>query len=197
MSIDAIVTRRSIRKFRPDAVPLSVIQEILEAARVAPSGKNDQPWEFVVLGGEEKERFCACMEAGLRRETEKPLLPESHGGLADAWNTLRIMRQAPITIAVLNRFEGTPFAEIGKGRRIGEIIATQSIGAAIQNMLLRAEDLGIGTLWIGNTIFAYPELAAFLETEHQLVAAVSLGYADEKPNARPRRPLESMVTYRL
>ncbi len=142
MRIDAIVTRRSIRKFRPDAVPLSVIQEILEAARVAPSGKNDQPWEFVVLGGEEKERFCACMEAGLRRETEKPLLPESHGGLADAWNTLRMMRQAPITIAVLNRFEGTPFAEIGKGRRIGEIIATQSIGAAIQNMLLKAEDLG-------------------------------------------------------
>ncbi len=197
MSTDAMNTRRSIRKFRPDAVPLAAVNAVLEAARVAPSGKNAQPWEFVVLGGEPKAAFLDCMEAGLRREMETPLLPESRAGLPDAWNTLRIMRQAPILVAVLNRYGRTPFEALDAERHVSEIVNTQSIGAAIQNMLLKAEDLGLGSLWIANTVFAYPELTAFLETEHQLVAAVSLGYADEKPNARPRRPLEDMVTYRL
>ena len=197
MGMDAIYTRRSIRKFRPDALPRDVIDAILDAARVAPSGKNAQPWRFVVLGGESKAAFCACMEAGLQREADAPLLPESRGGLPDAWHTLGIMRQAPVLVAVLNCCDGSPFAPSSAGERVSELVNTQSIGAAIQNMLLKAEDLSVGSLWIANTFFAYPELTAFLETERQLVAAVALGYAGEQPNARPRKPLESLVTYRL
>ena len=60
MGMDAIYTRRSIRKFRPDALPRDVIDAVLDAARVAPSGKNAQPWRFVVLGGEAKAAFCAA-----------------------------------------------------------------------------------------------------------------------------------------
>lgn len=197
MQSDVIYTRRSIRKFRPDALSLTVINEILDAARVAPSGKNAQPWRFVVLGGESKTEFCDCMEAGLRRETDDPLLPEFRGGLPDARNTLRIMRQAPVLVAVLNCRDSSPFAPVFADSHVSELINTQSIGAAIQNMLLKAKELDVGSLWIANTCFAYPELTAFLKTTYQLVAVVALGYAGEQPDARPRQSLEDLVTYRL
>lgn len=63
-------------------------------------------------------------------------------------------------------------------------------------MLLAAQELGIGTLWIANTCFAYQELVSYLQTQHQLVGAVALGYPDETPPQRPRKPLEDIVEYR-
>ena len=65
-----------------------MIDAILDAARVAPSGKNAQPWRFVVLGGESKAAFCACMEAGLQREADAPLLPEPEAKAAAVRITL-------------------------------------------------------------------------------------------------------------
>ena len=197
MRIDPIYTRRSIRKFRPDNLPRDVIERILDAARVAPSGKNEQPWQFAVLGGETKAAFLDCMEAGLRREESSPLLPGSEKGLPDAWNTLRIMRQAPVIVAVVNPYGSSPFEEIPVEKRVSELVQTQSIGAAVQNMLLAAQALSVGSLWIGNTFFAYPELTDFLGLNGQLTAAVALGYAGEQPYARPRKPLEHIVLYRL
>ena len=53
----AVTTRRSVRKFKPDPVPEALIREILEAARWSPSWGNTQPWEIVVISGESLERF--------------------------------------------------------------------------------------------------------------------------------------------
>ena len=77
-----------------------------------------------------------------------------------------------------------------------EICDSLSIGASIQNMLLRATELGLGSLWIGNTCFAYTEIVEYLKTEDQLVGSVSLGYAAESPAARPRKDWEEVVEFR-
>ena len=66
--MDAISDRRSIRKYSDREVSLEVINEILDAARVAPSGKNNQPWHFIVLGGDSKKEFLDAMRRGLKRE---------------------------------------------------------------------------------------------------------------------------------
>ena len=63
-------------------------------------------------------------------------------------------------------------------------------------MLLKAAALGLGSLWIANTCFAYPELTAYLRTDAQLVCAVSLGYPDEAPAARPRKSSGDVTEYR-
>ena len=63
-------------------------------------------------------------------------------------------------------------------------------------MLLKATALGLGSLWIANTCFAYPELTAYLRTDAQLVCAVSLGYPDEAPAARPRKSSGDVTEYR-
>ncbi len=69
-------------------------------------------------------------------------------------------------------------------------------GASIQNLLLAATDKGIGSLWICDIYFAYPELSAWLGEEGQLVAAVALGYPEESPAPRPRKPLEEILRWR-
>jgi len=198
MGIDAIYNRRSIRKYKPDKVSIDILNEILEAGRAAPSGKNKQPWKFFVYGGEKKEELLSAMKSGIERERKgQAFLPDSRAGLPDAWNTLRIMKEAPVIIMVLNTEGKSPFDCIMADERVTEIVDTLSIGAAIENMLLKAEDLGIGTLWIANTCFAYPELIKYMNTEKQLVGAIALGYANEKPEARPRKKLSDIVEYYL
>lgn len=78
-------------------------------------------------------------------------MPESDYGLPDAGNTLRIMREAPVLIVVMNLYGKSLFEDITADERVTEIVDSLSIGAAIQNMFLEAERLEIGTLWIANT----------------------------------------------
>lgn len=194
---DPIFTRRSIRRFLKREVPAELINKMLEAAIQAPSAKNRQPWRFIVLGGSHKAEFEQCMERGLlREETGKTILPGSGFGLPDAWNTLRIIKEAPALITVVNTNGKSSFVPVDSDDRVTEICDTLSIGAAVQNMLLTAEELGLGTLWIANTCFAYRELTELLKTGGQLVGAVAVGYAGESPTARPRKSLDEIVEYR-
>lgn len=63
-------------------------------------------------------------------------------------------------------------------------------------MLLAAEDKRVGSLWICDTYFAYPEISEWLHTSGDFLAAVALGYPSETPTARPRRPLEEVIKWR-
>ena len=77
-----------------------------------------------------------------------------------------------------------------------ELCDSLSIGAAIENMILTATSYGLGTLWIANTCFAYNELIDFIETDSQLTGIVAIGFANEAPDKRPRKPLTDIVEYR-
>lgn len=195
--MEAISMRRSIRKYKSDPVSQEDIEKVLRAATLAPSAKNSQPWKFLVYRGDSKEKILDEMEKGLIRERDgRSLLPESRYGLPDAFHTLRIMRQAPVLIMVLNTDGFSPYEPITTDDRVSEICDSLSIGAAIQNMLLTATEMGLGTLWIANTCFAYEELVEFIGTEHQLAGAVSLGFPDEMPKARPRKDISEVIEYR-
>lgn len=196
--IKAIENRRSIRKYKEIPVQIETINKIISAGILAPSGKNRQPWNFIVVAGKEKKNMLKAFQNGIDREKNgNALLPGSKAGIADAQNTLNIMKQAPIAIFVLNKENGSPFQKLGNDDKVAEIVNIQSIGAAIENMLLVAEDLGLGTLWVGNTFFAYSELCQWLNTDKQLIAAIAIGYPDEKPASRPRKKLQDIVEYRL
>lgn len=198
MTIDSIYDRRSIRKFQEKDVSVELLNHILDAGRAAPSAKNRQPWKYIVFGNERKKELLKAMEEGLERE-EKGIteIPKSGYGIPDAKNTLNIMKEAPIIIVVLNTNAKSPFLQIDNDERISEICDTLSIGASIENMLLVAEEIGLGTLWIANTCFAYPELVTYLNTEEQLVGAIAVGYANESPGQRPRKEMDEIVEFRL
>lgn len=194
--IHAVTARRSIRKYKSDEVPLPYIEEILKAGTLAPSSKNRQPWRFTVVQGKAKKEMLSAMERGLNRERKNPLLPGSVKLLKGAEYTLSIMKQAPVIIFVANR-NGTDIRkDLDTEERIYEICNAQSIGAAIENMTLTATELGLGSLWICDTYFAYEELTEWLGTEGALYAALAVGYADESPAPRPRKDISSITEWR-
>lgn len=194
--LQTMADRRSIRRYKKKAVPRPVIEQILLAGSLAPSSKNRQPWRFIVLSKNAKEGFLEAMARGLKREKERPLLPQSVPFLKGAEHTLKIMQQAPVIIAVINPL-GRAFGQtLSDEERISESCNAQSIGAAIENMSLAAAALGVGSLWIGDTYFAYPELLEYLQAKGELAAAFLLGYPDEAPAARPRQPLSGLIEWR-
>ena len=151
----------------------------------------------IVYQGEEKDKLVEVMRHGINSEKiTHELMPEWAFAIPDAENTVRIMQEAPCLIAVLNTNQYTPFASIGREKRIVEICDSLSIGAAVENMILTATGYGLGTLWIANTCFAYNELIEFIGTDNQLTGIVAVGAANEAPPKRPRKALRDVVEYR-
>ena len=179
-TLDAIAARRSIREFKSDPIPNEALQAILTAAIQAPSGKNRQPWRFVVVQGDRRADMVRIMREGIARAKAQGENVGSSEGSAS------VMEQAPVTVFVLNPHGLHPWLTRSIDQMFQDVINIQSIGAAIQNMLLAAQDMGIGSLWICDVFVAYDELLNWLEEKSQMIAAVSLGYADEDPEARPR-----------
>lgn len=185
-TLDAIYGRRSIRSFKPDPVKRELVEKILEAAVKAPSAMNAQPWRFAVIKGGRKAEFIEGLRRSLSRQIKKPG--------ASVWHTVDCMEKAPVLILVFNaksRANGT----IRLFSSVLDVLHIQSIGASIENMLLAAHDLGLGTLWIGNVFYATRNVCRFAGRKEQLIAAISLGYPDEDPSARPRKPLSEMVEW--
>lgn len=192
-----IIERRSIRKYKEDAIKKDDLETIIQAGILAPSAKNRQPWKYIVYTDMAKDNLLDAMEKGLIRERDgKKLLPKSQYGLPDAFHTLKVMREAPVLIIIENSNGISPYTDIDADARITEICDTLSIGASVQNILLTATELGYGTLWIANTCFAYHELADHIGIKGQLVGAISLGVANEQPNPRPRKDISQVVEFR-
>ena len=186
-TIEAIAARRSIRAFKDEVLPEEAVTKILTAASQAPSGKNRQPWRFVVIGVEKRAEMV-----GVMRDTIAACKSRGEDTGSAEW-TANVMEQAPLTVFVFNAHGIDPWLEHSTDQIFQELVDVQSIGAAVQNMLLAAMDLGIGSLWIADVLDAATELKAWLKEKGQLVAAVSFGMPDESPAARPRKPLEEIV----
>ena len=184
-ALQAIAQRRSIRRFKDTPIPDEVMEKILTAAIQAPSGKNAQPWRFVVIQEDERAEMVRIMRDAIER------VRAQDGDIGSSAWTANIMEQAPVTVFVFNaNAENTPGREW-----TSNVVDVQSIGAAIQNMLLAAWELGIGSLWICDVFYAYAELCEWLGETREMIAAVSLGYADESPAARPRKPIDEVTRW--
>jgi nitroreductase len=188
-TLNAIAERRSIRKFKDTPIPDETLQTILMAGMQAPSGKNRQPWRFIVVRGDKRGEMIRLMHEGIANGKAQGRDP----GSAE-WSVL-VMEQAPVTVFIFNPFGAQPWLPHSIDQMFNEVVDIQSIGAAIQNMLLAAEDLGLGSLWICDVFSAYEELCQWLDEKGEMIAAVSLGYPDESPAARSRKPISEIVRF--
>lgn len=101
------------------------------------------------------------------------------------------MKEAPVVIIVMNTNGQSPYEDIDADGRVMEICDSLSIGASIQNMLLKATEIGLGTLWIANTCFAYEKM------NHVINAMGKLNRCRcEAPQKRLRKTLEEILEYR-
>jgi len=188
-TLHAIAQRRSIRKFKADAIPEETLRQILLAATQAPSGKNKQPWHFVVVREDKRAEMVRIMREAIARFAEQGVDTGS-----SKW-TVKVMAQAPVTVFVFNPYAEHGAGETGPDSAVWDIVDGQSIGAAIQNMLLAAQELGVGSLWICDVFYAYKELCAWLCQTTQMIAAVSLGIPDEAPGPRPRKAVDEVTAW--
>lgn len=195
--IEEIFTRRSVRKYIKKEVSREIVIDILNAGIAAPSAKNRQPWKFIVVEGDEKERMLSAMQKGIGKESKgQGILKQSSQYIKSAEHTLQIMRQAPVIIFILDTQGKSIYQSLTVEDKVYERANIQSIGAAIQNMSLEAVNLGLGSLWICDIFFAYDDLNLWLNTNGEMVAVLALGYADENPPARSRNSICEVTEWR-
>lgn len=164
-----INNRRSIRHYIEKTIDKKDIESILESGILAPSAKNRQPWHFIII---KRDLDLKGKIADLLEEN----LPE-------AALTSEVIRTCDTIIMVYADIEDT-------------ILDVQSVGACIENMILKATDLGISSLWIGYTLKIEAELKELLNTDKTLIATLALGYSEAKPKPRPRKTLESVSIWK-
>ncbi len=169
---DAIELRRSIRKYEERDVPEDILKELIRCATLAPSGHNRQPWKFQIVTGELKDKIA---------ETLYQKTCSIEGSTAP--HTAGIIKDAPVLLIVY-------LTEYNKDNYLYDIL---SIGGAIENMLLRATDIGLGSLWIGNTSLIEEELKELLNTDLRIISTVAVGYKAQEPHARPRKSLGEVI----
>lgn len=194
---EVIRKRRSIRKFKPDPVPDKHIREILEAARLAPSGTNLQPWRFVVVKSAEKRRELA--EYALKFVTTAPVVVACCIDL----NAYKHQPQRIKELVEAGAFVGTELANMGKDDYMkrrqamdeNALRAYTSLNAAIaiEHLILRATDLGLGTCWTMMFKQSGVKEVLRLGKDIQVVALIPVGYADQDPAPRPRLPMQDLL----
>ena len=188
--------RRSVRRMRSDPIPRDVIEQVLEAARWAPSPHGTQPWRFVVLQSRAfRERLTDAMAESWQHNLSMDG-QEAEVVVKRLEGSRRRMLEAPVLILVslvaddLDRYPDPD-------RQESEItMAIQSLGACIQNMLLAAYRLGVDAGWMCAPLFC-PDIvrsALDLPESHIPHALIPIGYASADPKRRERRPLSELVT---
>ena len=200
--LELVKTRRSIRSFKPDSVPDSYVDQIIEAARWAPSGANSQPWEFLVIKNRElKEKILQFNKESsehsrkmettrgqemayppVLRHTDRPGFAEAPGWiilLGDA----RTQKAYPLT-AYLNR---------------GDAIFQSSLASAFLYMHLAATTLGLASQWVSGTASPYMQclIKDLLKIPENLEIydMMAVGYPVRQPRPRMVRGGNSMMHY--
>jgi nitroreductase len=188
-TIEAIAKRRSIRKYTGEPLAETELQAILQAAQQAPSGKNRQPWKLVVVQSDKRPEMIQVMRTGIAKTKARGY----DTGSAE-WSA-NFMEQAQATVFLFNPLGIPPWKAHTVDQMFDDVVDIQSIGAAIQNMLLAAEDLGIGSLWICDVFSAYAELQDWLGEPGEMIAAVAFGHPAENPPARPRKAMSEIARF--
>jgi len=187
--------RRSVRKYQARTVSRELIEQVLEAARWAPSPHGRQPWRFVVLTRQEVKMQLADQMGDTWRQNL-----QMDGDDAEIVNTrLEKSRQrilsAPVIIIPCLYLEDLDRYPDERRQEDETIMAIQSIGAAIQNMLLMAYDLGLDTGWMCAPLFCPEVVCEALGLDTRLIpqALITVGYAAADPQRRERLPLSSLL----
>jgi F420 biosynthesis protein FbiB-like protein len=195
--MDTILSRRSIRRYRPDPVPQSLIETVLTAAIWAASAHNRQPWRFCVIQSpEHKERLARAMGDRLRRDLEADGTSEEVIA-ADTRRSYSRITSAPVLIALCLSLVDMDHYPDARRNDKEFIMAVQSTAMAGQNLLLAAHDQGLGACWMCAPLFCPDVVSAALDlpVDWQPQALITLGYPAETKE-KTRRPLETGVVWR-
>lgn len=175
--LEQIENRRSIRKYLNKKIEKEQVVQVLESARLAPSGSNTQPWTFIIVESEETKEKLSIADHNQKWMMTAPVFIVC---VAD----IRCRISEGISVR-LDEYSPEP--------ELKQIIRDTAI--AIEHILLEAEHLGLATCWTAwfeqdavRPILNIPE-------DKYVCGIITLGYGDEAPNQRPRNKMDEIVRY--
>lgn len=185
-TIEAIHTRQSAKKVKPDPVPHEVIEKLLSAAVQAPNHYKVRPWRFVVLTGEAREKLGEVM-AQVFLEKFPDLPPETQEKAREKERSKPL--RSPVLIAV-----GVDKPTESKVIEIENVCA---VAAACQNLLLAAHALGLAAKWRTGDPARDPKVKQFLgfEPDQHLISFLYIGYPEFEPDPVERPSFEDRTTW--
>jgi coenzyme F420-0:L-glutamate ligase / coenzyme F420-1:gamma-L-glutamate ligase len=194
--VEVIHSRRSIRRYRADAIPRPVILQVLEAATWAPSAHNRQPWRFAIVEqAEQKVLLARAMGDRLRQDLEGDGVSAAVIE-ADVARSYQRITLAPVLIVLcLSMVDMDVYSN--DTRNTNEfVMAVQSVAMAGQNLLLAAESLGLGACWMCAPLFCQDVVRTTLglAADWQPQALLTMGYPAET-REKTRRPLETSLIW--
>lgn len=172
-----IENRRSIRKYQNRKVEKEKLEQILESARLAPSGSNTQPWRFIIVESEDTKEKLSAADHNQQWMMSAPLFI-----VCVADSRCRISDNNEITLN-----ENSPEPELK------QIIRDTAI--ALTHILLEAEHLGLATCW--TAWFEQEDIRPILNIpeDKYVCGIITLGYGDESSKQRPRKMSEEIIRY--
>ncbi len=195
--LDAILNRRSIRRFLPNDIPQAMLEQLLTAAIWAPSAHNRQPWRFAVIKtAAVKARLARAMGEHLRADLSADGLPEA-AIEADVNRSYERLTSAPLLILICLSMVDMDHYPDERRNQQEWVMAVQSVAMAGQNLLLAAHDLGLGACWMCAPLFC-PRVVSeqlSLPDDWQPQGLVALGYPSQT-REKDREPLETRIVWR-
>src|SRR5215211_3402668 len=185
--IQAIETRQSMGRVKPDPVPKELVERILESAVHAPNHRITEPWRFHVFTGKGRGELARARAEVARIQAEAE-------GEEEEFAAGRISRErkkafrAPVVIVVICK---------GGRDEVETLENYAACAAAVQNMQLTAHSLGLATIWRTGTFAYHPYMRDFFELEEndKIAAYLYLGYPDMSERPRRREPASSKTVW--
>jgi len=174
--LNLVKTRYSVRKYKSDPVPEKSLKTCLEAARLAPSASNSQPWEYIIIQTTEIREKVA-------KSTFSTLFPFNKFAL-----------QAPVIVAVIMT-KGNVVVQAGAGLQ-GTPFNLIDIGIAAEHFCLQAAELGLGTCMLG--WFDEKKIRKILDIpkSKKIALLITVGYPADSPKPKKRKEMADLVTFR-
>lgn len=173
--LEVLKKRRSIRKYINQEISKENIEKIIYAGTLSPSAHFREPWEVIVLKEKKKEIVHLIEKYADKLPNDQSILKTFYS--IDNCDTLLLI--------YCNNFEQFQYNLL-------------SIGAMIENMLLQATELGIGSLWIGNVCPVELQINSYLGIDSntkKLVSAVALGYSNQEVKNLTRKGVSEIIEY--
>lgn len=198
MAREWILSRRSIRRYRPDPVPLAWVEELLRLAGQAPSAHNRQPWRWVVVHNDEaKQRLAEAMGRDFRRDLLRDGKPPDEADALVRRSHARLQGAPILVLPCLTMAEMDAYPDPDRQRCEWQM-AVQSVALACGSLMLGAHAMGLGSCWICAPIFcvATVQRALDLPREWEPQGLITLGWPADAGRERPRKPLAAVTILR-
>lgn len=186
---DCINLRYSSRSYKKKKVKKKYLLDLVECARLSPSAANRQNWYFIVLQDNAKDRIASLMEDYLKRINKiiksKEHATTEYNPSESVLESIQVIKQTSSLILVFRHNDETWFE--------GDYL---SIGCAVEHMVLRATDLGLGSLWLRDVIYLRTEITKLFNLNNmELVTGLAIGYPNSEKYRAKKKNIEEIVKF--